>query len=70
MRIITYIYRGPIEVPNRRKLVRGWQLSYRRTAGYSEDVGEGETTYPWLTRKQCREEAKDQGARAKFKMKP
>lgn len=56
---ITYVYRGRIE--------RGTgESSYSWCDGYSEDSADGFPTYPWLTRRECRQDAKSKGAVAQF----
>ena len=53
---ITYQYRGQVE--------RG--ARYRWADGYSETTTTVGVLYPWLTKKECRRDAKAQGKRAVF----
>jgi hypothetical protein len=53
---ITYIYRGDIERPP----------NYSWYPGYSEDSAEGWVTYPWMTSRECKADAKSRGATAEF----
>lgn len=53
---IVYTYRGHIE--------RG--ADYHWTDGYSATTDEGHVLYPWMTKQECRQEAKRKGARAVF----
>lgn len=55
-RSIVYVYRGPIE--------RG--PSYSWHDGYSSATAEGGVLYPWMTRRECEQDARRQGARAVF----
>lgn len=60
MKEIVYKHRGPIE---------RWspsQRSYVWKEGYSEDGQFGGGLYPWMTKKECREDAKNQGGKAVF----
>lgn len=54
---ITYYRRGLVERPSRRRYV--WK------DGYSANGTEG-MLYPWLTKKEARADAKQQGAQAVF----
>lgn len=54
----TYYYRGHIE--------RWRALGYAWMEGYSENGESGGPLYPWMTKKECREEAKARGGRAVF----
>ena len=54
-----YDYRGPIE--------RGdSQSGYHWVDGYSETTENGRIYYPWMTRAECRQDAKGDGYRAVF----
>jgi hypothetical protein len=53
-KVITYVYRARIE---------------RRTEwcdGYSKDSADGLPTYPLMTRRECKQDAKRQGCKAEF----
>jgi hypothetical protein len=52
----VYVYRGLIE--------RGPRYQWR--PGYSETTTKGHVTYPWLTKTECRAEAKRDGLKAVF----
>lgn len=52
----VYHYRGGVE--------RGARYEWRD--GYSETTVDGDVQYPWMTRKECREEAARDGMRAVF----
>src|ERR1039458_3071882 len=54
--VIRYYYRGDIE--------RSGGRTYQWHRGYS--AGENAPLYPWMTRTECRADAKSQGATAKF----
>jgi hypothetical protein len=62
-KVIVFTYRGEIERPAKR---RGRVASYRWTEGYSETSPEGNALYPWMTRAECRADAKAAGYRAVF----
>lgn len=53
---IVYHYRGPIE--------RG--ADYHWTEGYSRNSVEGGILYPWMTKAECRHDAKALGGKATF----
>jgi len=53
---IEYTYRGMIE--------RG--ADYHWVEGYSRTGESGEVWFPWLTRRECQSEAKQQGCKAVF----
>jgi hypothetical protein len=53
---ITYYYRGMIE--------RGANYDWRE--GWSANSEEGQTLYPWNTKRECQAEAKTKGAKAVF----
>jgi len=53
---VIYHYRGLVE--------RGPRYDWRE--GYSESSAEGNPFYPWMTRKECRHEAKTRGMKAVF----
>jgi len=55
---IVYFYRGGTERPDGR--------SYRWHDGYSAMSANGNTLYPWMTKAECRSNARAQGARAEF----
>lgn len=63
MNWITYYYRGPIERGGPDSQGRP---SYHWTAGYSENSSNGAETFPWMTKTECRADAKARGSRAKF----
>jgi hypothetical protein len=52
----TYHYRGPIE--------RGATYAWRD--GYSTNAPTADTFYPWMTRRECKSEAKAEGCQALF----
>jgi len=58
---IDYYYRGEVErgTGNRR-------TPYRWHPGYSETSPEGRVQYPWMTATECRREADERGATARF----
>jgi hypothetical protein len=56
---VTYFYRGPIEVP-----VKG---SYRWVDGYSQNSEAGNILYPWESKKEIYNQAKDHGLKIIFK---
>ena len=58
---ITYIYRGPIEIP----WPKNGKPSYTWTNGWSEYKGK-EVVYPWMRKCDCRADARSRGAMAKF----
>ena len=57
---ITYHYRGQVE-----RAVRGG--GYKWYDGFSEEGKDGAVTCPWMTRNECRADARLRGCRAKFK---
>jgi len=57
VKTITYFYRGGVE--------RGTGNGYEWRNGYSETV-EGSILYPWMTRRECQEDARRRGAKAEF----
>jgi len=59
--VMYFRHRGQVERPT----TRG-KPSYRWCEGYSEDEGDGKGTFPWLTRAECRAEARKQGRTARF----
>ena len=54
--IILYTYRGYVE--------RGKRL--RRTRSYSATTAEGRVLYPWITRRECQDQARSWGGIARF----
>lgn len=56
---ITYYYRGEVERGNGKP-------GYDWHPAWSANNEEGRALYPWLTRKECLEDAKRQGATAIF----
>lgn len=60
---ITYYHRGHIEVP----APRNGKPGYRWAEGYSANSETGGEMQPWMTRRECQREAKEQGKRAVFK---
>jgi hypothetical protein len=62
---ITYTYRGMIE---RGRPVKG-RPSYEWFEGYSETGANGEVGFPWMTYRECQQEARTVGAVAKFERK-
>lgn len=58
--IIVYHYRGGVE--------RGTGNGYAWRDGYSENSAEGWPTYPWMTARECQEDARKRGAIAKFEV--
>jgi len=56
MKNITYTYRGSVE--------RG--RDYRWQDGYSETSADGGVLYPWMTRRECQQDAKSKGGKALF----
>ena len=58
MNTIVYTYRGEVE--------RGTGRGYRWRPAYSETVN-GAIVYPWMTRRECQEDARARGARTTFK---
>jgi hypothetical protein len=58
--MITYFYRGDIERTDPRS------RSYRWVRGYSEAGTNGAVTFPWLSWKECQEDAKRRGHEATF----
>lgn len=54
---IEYFYRGGVEV--------GTGNGYRWADGYSPNAG-GNMTAPWMTKRQCQQDAKERGLRAVF----
>jgi len=56
MKTIIFHYRGMVE--------RG--ANYTWTDGYSQNGPNGSILYPWSTRKECRQEAKQLGTKAVF----
>ncbi|HEU4343715.1 MAG TPA: hypothetical protein VFU31_19365 [Candidatus Binatia bacterium] len=58
METITYYYRGTVERGNGKP-------GYSSHPGYSEGQGKS-VTYPWMTRAECRQDARKRGAKAKF----
>jgi hypothetical protein len=73
-KVITYTYRGDVERSSvRRRPARpGRPTTYVRSYvwknGYSATSPNGLVQYPWMTRSECREDAKAQGAKAAFEM--
>lgn len=62
---ITYHYRGQVERP---KKANGKPIAaYTWREGFSPDGDDGSPQFPWMTRQECRQEAKARGARAVFK---
>lgn len=57
-RRISYYYRGQIE--------RGANSNYRWIEGWSAQSDDNLPLYPWITKRECQQEAKQQGARAVF----
>lgn len=55
---ITYFYRGGVE--------RGTGNGYEWRNGYSESGPAGEILYPWMTARECQQDAKKRGAVAVF----
>ena len=55
---IIYIYRG--------RIVGGTGGGYRWHDGYSENNADDLPLYPWLTRRECQQDAKRQGGKAVF----
>lgn len=53
---IAYHYRGRVE--------RGARYEWRD--GYSANSERGEILFPWMTRRECRQDAKRQGGKAVF----
>ena len=60
----NYYYRGMIERGTGRPGYR-W-VGYRWVRGYSEAAENGQVLYPWMTKVECRREAKRDGVRAVF----
>jgi len=58
MQIIIYYYRGDVE--------RGTGCGYAWRPGYSENTPDGAITYPWMTVRECQDDARKRGAIAKF----
>jgi len=59
MKEINYYYRGSVERPNKKG-------SYEWKPGYSKTGPNGGVEYPWMTVKECIEEAKKEKAIASF----
>ena len=57
-----YTFRGSIERPS----TRHRRPSYRLFDGYSATTEDGAVLYPWMTKRECRAEAKADGKRAVF----
>jgi len=55
---ISYYYRGMIE--------HGTGCGYRWVEGWSAQSSNNLPLYPWMTKRQCQQDAKRQGARAVF----
>jgi hypothetical protein len=55
---ISYYYRGMIE--------RGANANYRWTEGWSAQSDDNLPLYPWMTKRECQQEANRQDARAVF----
>ena len=62
MNSITYFYRGAVE--------RGTGTGYAWRNGFSETTPDGKITYPWMTAKECRADARARGAVARFETPP
>lgn len=60
MKKIVYRYRGNIERWSSLKRSYVWKV------GFSEDGEFGGGLYPWMTKAECRADAKSQGGRAVF----
>ena len=58
--VFTYHYRGLVERGT------GDRRGYARYDGFSEDGSIGKPLYPWMTVRECFEDAKARGGRAKF----
>jgi hypothetical protein len=56
VKTITYTYRGLVE--------RGTRYDWRE--GYSETSPDGGIYYPWMTKRECQQDAMKQGSRAVF----
>lgn len=59
MKTIIYHYRGPIERGNGKP-------GYDWRSGYSANSETGAPLFPWMTYAECKEDARQQGARARF----
>lgn len=59
MKTVVYKYRGMIERGTGRP-------GYAWHEGYSEDGESGRGLFPWMTKAECRADAKSQGAKAEF----
>jgi hypothetical protein len=59
-KVITYHFRGQVE------RFRGGQ--YHWIDGYSENSPKGNPLHPWMTKEECREDAKKWGCKARFLM--
>lgn len=57
---ITYYYRGDIERWDSKRRSYVWKR------GYSERGSSGGPLYPWLTKSECKDDARSQGQRAEF----
>ena len=57
---IVYEYRGKIEIGNGKP-------GYDWHPGYSETSESGLISYPWMTRRECQQQARSQGCIARFK---
>ncbi len=64
VKTIVYYYRGYIE----RASTNRKRLSYRFCYGYSQNTQSDNVVFPWQTRRECQEDARQQGATAVFKM--
>jgi hypothetical protein len=60
MKEIVYWFRGQIEKGSNYKC-------YKWADGYSAKSENGMVLYPWMTKKECRQDAKEQGCKAVFK---
>lgn len=60
---ILYHIRGQVERGNG----RGGYLWF---SGYSETTADGSILYPWMTAAECRDQARSQGAVARFDKEP
>jgi hypothetical protein len=59
MNEIVYTYRGGVE--------RGTgEPGYRWRDGYSESTADGHATFPWMTKRECQNDARTRGAVARF----
>lgn len=59
MKTIVYHHRGQVERGNGKS-------GYDWHDGYSENAEDGSATFPWMTKAECRQDAKAQGAKAAF----